>query len=135
MSKAYRKFSSRFAARDWDKPKTFAGFATFAEGGQDFEAPLDAIKVNTNTPKNQTVPLKVVQVAKVAEPSLAYRAASAEPDGTGCAVEIVELPAADLAVGGPRGNRAHRSHSVNPKSPHRQRNYRKPALGPLGDFG
>ena len=38
-----------------------------------------------------------MQVAKVvtpAEPSLAYRAASAGPDGTGCAVEIIELPAA-----------------------------------------
>jgi hypothetical protein len=31
---------------------------------------------------------------ELAEPSAAYRAASAEPDGTGCGVEIVELPAA-----------------------------------------
>jgi hypothetical protein len=31
-----------------------------------------------------------------AEPSTAYQAASAEPDGTGCKVEIVELPATGL---------------------------------------
>lgn len=31
-----------------------------------------------------------------AEPSAAYRAASAEPDGTGCGVEIIELPATGL---------------------------------------
>jgi hypothetical protein len=31
---------------------------------------------------------------ELAEPSVAYQAASAEPDGTGCNVEIVELPQA-----------------------------------------
>jgi hypothetical protein len=35
-----------------------------------------------------------VPAAPLAEPSLAYQAASAEPDGTGCRVEIVELPVA-----------------------------------------
>jgi hypothetical protein len=35
-----------------------------------------------------------VPAAPLVEPSLAYRATSAEPDGTACRVEIVELPVA-----------------------------------------
>src|SRR6266511_3201563 len=40
MSKAYRKFSSRFAARDRDKPKTFVGVALSISASDDFERAL-----------------------------------------------------------------------------------------------
>jgi hypothetical protein len=96
MSSQYRKFSSRFAG-DEDKAKTFASFATFAGGGQIFEPQPDTKKADFNTPKIQSGPVKVAQVATVESepsvPSAAYQAASAEPDGTACKVEIVELPA------------------------------------------
>jgi hypothetical protein len=96
VSSEYRKFSSRFASGDRDKPKTFASFATFAEPFPVSGPYLDTDKARPDTPKTQSGPAKVVQVAKVtpAESGLAYRAASAEPDGTVCRVEIVELPQA-----------------------------------------
>jgi hypothetical protein len=66
VSSAYRKFSSRFAAAsDRDKPKTFASFATFADGGQNFEAQANAERTEVGTTKIQIVPVKVAQVAKV----------------------------------------------------------------------
>jgi hypothetical protein len=59
----YRKFSSRFAG---DKPKTFASFATFTGGGQNFEAETDTDRTQIETPKIQSASVKVAQVAKVA---------------------------------------------------------------------
>src|SRR5262249_56908557 len=64
MSSVYRKFSSRFASNG-GKSKTFASFATFAEGGQNFESQSDTDKA---TPKIQSAPAKVAQVAKVGTP-------------------------------------------------------------------
>jgi hypothetical protein len=132
VTSGYRKFSSRFAS-DGDNRKTFASFATFADGGRNFEAQTDADKARIDAPEIQSASVKVAQVAKVetpeavcavcnaagdlwhfgdtivheqcaaflpkpepAEPSAAYRAASAEPDGTGCKVTIVEIPAKGL---------------------------------------
>jgi hypothetical protein len=136
VSSGYRKFSSRFASAG-DKAKTFASFATFADGGRNFEVQADAEKAKAGTPKFQSAPVKVAQVAKVerpeavcavcgaagdlwdldtpagpvvvhqecahfvpkpepAEPSAAYQATSAEPDGTACKVTIVEIPAKGL---------------------------------------
>jgi hypothetical protein len=93
VTNAYLKFSSRFAAAsERDKPKTFASFATFADGGQNFGAQANAEKVEFGTTKIQSVPVKVAQVAKV---ETSYHGVSAEPDGTGCTVEIIELPQAE----------------------------------------
>ena len=135
MSSGYQKFSSRFFAAHGDKRKTFASFATFANGGRNFEAQADAEKAKLDTPEIQSASVKVAQVAKVeapkavcavcgaaddlwtldtpagqvlvhqqcaafppkpepAEPSAAYEATSARPDGNGCRVQIVELPQA-----------------------------------------
>ena len=58
----YRKFSSRFTG---DKPKTFASFATFADGSQNFEAGTDTNGTQIETPKIQSASVKVAQVAKV----------------------------------------------------------------------
>jgi hypothetical protein len=144
VSSGYRKFSSRFASNT-DEPKTFASFATFAGGGQNFEARADTPKIQSapakvaqvaevGTPEFQDAPVKVAQVAKAeatcaacgtaddlwhldtpagpvlvhqdcahflpkpkaVEPSAAYEAVAAEPDGLGCKVTIVEIPAKGL---------------------------------------
>jgi hypothetical protein len=132
VTSGYRKFSSRFAS-DGDNRKTFASFATFADGGRNFEAQADADKARIDAPEIQSASVKVAQVAKVetpeavcavcnaagdlwhfgdtmvheecaaclpkpepAEPSAAYRAGSAERDGTGCKATIVEIPAKGL---------------------------------------
>jgi hypothetical protein len=62
MSSGYRKFSSRF---DVDKSKTFASFATFADGGQNFDTQPDTEKAKVDPPKIQNASVKVAQVAKV----------------------------------------------------------------------
>jgi hypothetical protein len=67
VSSGYQKFSSRFAAH-WDKRKTFASFATFADGGRNFEARVDAEKAKIDTPEIQSASVKVAQVAKVEAP-------------------------------------------------------------------
>src|SRR5262249_54453472 len=90
------KFSSRFTG-DGGKPKTFASFATFADGGQIFEPQPNTDKGASDTPEIQSVPVKVAQVAKVepepAEPSAGYEATEAGAEGT-CHVQIIELPRA-----------------------------------------
>jgi hypothetical protein len=67
MSSGYQKFSSRFVS-DGGKPKTFASFATFADGGRNFEGEADAEKAKVGTPKIQSASVKVAQVAKVGAP-------------------------------------------------------------------
>jgi hypothetical protein len=67
VSSGYRKFSSRFAG-DANELKTFASFATFADGGQNFEAQVDAEKAKAGTAKIQDASVKVAQVAKVETP-------------------------------------------------------------------
>jgi hypothetical protein len=95
VSSGYRKFCSRFA-NDANKRKTFASFATFAGGGQNFEAQAEAEKAKAGTPEIQSASVKVAQVAKVGAPeavcavsTAVYQAAS--PD---CSVTVIELPTA-----------------------------------------
>jgi hypothetical protein len=94
----YQKFSDswRDDATERNAPKTLAGLATLA-GVKGQNSKADAL--GTELEKSDSGAAKVAKAAKVetpeaAEPSLAYRAASVGPDGTGCKVEIVELPAA-----------------------------------------
>jgi len=80
MSSGYRKFGSRFAG-DGAKARIFASFATFTDGGRDFEAQPE---IENGTPEIQSASVKVAQVAKVEYP------AAAGPDHT--KVTIVEIP-------------------------------------------
>jgi hypothetical protein len=79
MSSGYRKFSSRFASYP-DRPKTFASFATFADGGRNFEAEPDTEKTKIGTPKIQSGPVKVAQVAKVEAPEAVCAVCGAADD-------------------------------------------------------
>jgi hypothetical protein len=110
----YKKLSDRWrtGASEQNTPETLAALAALAGVvGQNQKTGLqsgntrrvaNASVLPANDSKNEESkwgPAKVAKPAKVetpepAEPSLAYRAASAEPDGTGCTVEIVELPQA-----------------------------------------
>jgi hypothetical protein len=94
----YRKFTLRSNAAP---QKTLASLATLAEPFPVSGLYQDTDRARHEPPKTQSGPAKPAKVAKVgvqcnanAEPSLAYRAVSAEPSGAGCTVEIVELPAA-----------------------------------------
>jgi hypothetical protein len=110
----YKKLSDswRTVASEQNTPKTLATLAALA-GGQGENQKTGLQSGNTRRIANASVlpardfknekskwgPAKPAKAAKVempeaAGPSLAYQAASAEPDGTGCKVEIVELPAA-----------------------------------------
>jgi len=84
VSSGYRKFSSRFAG-DGAKARTFASFATFTDGGRDFEAQPE---IENGTPEIQSASVKVAQVAKVERPTAPD--ASVGPDHT--KVTIVEIP-------------------------------------------
>jgi hypothetical protein len=100
----YQKYSDTW--RNENTPKTLAGLATlagvggrFAQGGETAQGGAKVAKVApAEGAKAGYPPAKVAKVAKVSvqcnEPTAAYRAASAEPDGNGCTVEIVELPQA-----------------------------------------
>jgi hypothetical protein len=79
VSSGYQKFSARFVS-DGSKPKTFASFATFAEEGQNFEGQTDAEKAKVDTPKIQSVPVKVAQVAKVEMPEAVCAVCGAADD-------------------------------------------------------
>jgi hypothetical protein len=96
----YRKFTLRSNVAP---QKTLASLATLAGPFPVSGLYRDTDMARPDTLKTQSSPAKPAKVAKVgvqcntnAEPSLAYRAASAEPDGTGCGVTIVEIPATGL---------------------------------------
>src|SRR5262249_34380942 len=110
---SYKKLSDTW--QNETAPETFAAFATFA-GGQGqiakFELPdtasqkldMGAAKAAKAAKADAVIPQKVIpapaktaKAAKVgAEPSTVYRAVTPDPDGTGCEVTIVELPAPGL---------------------------------------
>jgi hypothetical protein len=78
VTSEYRKFSSRFA--DWGERKTFARFATFADGGRNFEAQAEVEKAKVDTSEIQSASMKVAQVAKVGEPEAACAVCGAAGD-------------------------------------------------------
>src|SRR5262249_1769987 len=71
VTSGYRKFSSRFAG-DGDNRKTFASFATFADGARNFEAQADADKARIDAPEIQSASVKVAQGGKVEPPEAVW---------------------------------------------------------------
>jgi hypothetical protein len=94
----YKKFSDswRDDATEQNTPKTLAGLATLA-GVKGQNSKADALGAELE--KSDSGAAKAAKAAKVetpeaAEPTAAYLGVTAEPDGTACKVEIVELPRA-----------------------------------------